>query len=140
MVETTHPIKTKGSLSNDSDYQFDRQVRREISRDEYDEMRRVVNREVQKGNIGYSVLFPRQCSTEAINLSAAAGWVIDAPKEKVSPFLPAQPTPNSLYDFFDKPQAIDLTNMDEHGKPRLIEVFDLGPDSNNNRNHDPFEE
>lgn len=79
------------------DYQFDMQVRREISEDDYLEMRQAVNQEIGKGNIGYSVLFPKQCSTEAINLSATGRWAIEAPKEKFSLLLPAQATPNSLY-------------------------------------------
>ncbi|MBX9568468.1 MAG: hypothetical protein K2X77_06205 [Candidatus Obscuribacterales bacterium] len=37
--------------------------------------------------------------------------------------------------FFSKPQPLDLTNLDEKGKPRPIEVYYLDPNSNNDRNY-----
>ena len=136
-----HPIRTAGHLDSDDDYtKFDMQVRREISKAEFDHMSTTVQEEIDKGDIGYGVLFPKQCTTEAIRLSSFGGWAIETPKEKVAPFLPAQVTPDSLYDTFSKPQSLDLTNLNEAGKPRPIEVYLLAPGSKNNRNFDAFED
>ena len=135
-----HPIRAHGYLDNDSDYKFDMQVRREISKDEFDQMGTLVKQEIDKGDIGYGVLFPKQCTTEAIKLSSFGGWAIETPKEKVAPFLPAQVTPNSLYETFSKPQSIDLTNLDKRGHPRPIEVIMLSPKPKTDPNLDVFEE
>lgn len=136
-----HPIRTRGLLESDDGYtKFDMQVRREISKEEFDHMSKSVQEEMDKGDIGYGVLFPKQCTTEAIRLLSFGGWAIDTPKEKVAPFLPAQVTPDSLYETFSKPQSLDLTNLDETGKPRPIEVYLLAPGSQHNRNFDAFED
>lgn len=136
-----HPIKTKGSIHNDTkEVDFEMQVRREIPKENYDEMRKYVNGLSAKGNIGYSLLFPHQCTTEGIRMSSAGGWAIEAPKEKIAPFFPAQVTPKTLYEHFSRPQSIDLTNLDANGQPRPLEVFYLDKGSNNNRNYDAFED
>lgn len=135
-----HPIRAHGYLENDSDYPFDMQVRREISKEQFDQMSDLVKQETEKGDIGYGVLFPKQCTTEAIKLSSFGGWAIETPKEKVAPFLPAQVTPNSLYETFSKPQSIDLTNLDERGRPRPIEVIMLSPETKIDPNRDVFED
>ena len=134
-----NPIRTKGSIHPDNDHLFEKQVRREISKENYDLLRKQVNEEHDKGNIGYSLLFPKQCTTEAIKLSSFAGWAIETQKEKIAPFFPAQVTPNTLYETFSNPQPLDLINLDKNGKPRLIEIIDLTPQSNE-IDHDAFED
>ncbi|MBX9568482.1 MAG: hypothetical protein K2X77_06275 [Candidatus Obscuribacterales bacterium] len=132
-----NPIKSRGSLHRDTDDStFEMEVRREISKEEFDAERKYVQQNKGK-NMDYSLMFPKQCTTEAIKISSFGGWSIQVPKEKISPFLPAQATPNTLYEYFSKPQSIDLTNLDENGEPRHIEVYELDPRSNNDRNYVP---
>lgn len=131
-----NPIVSRGSIHRDTfDSTFEMQVRREISKDEFDKQRNYVRELIDRKNVLYSLMFPKQCTTEAIKMSSVGGWAIQVPKEKIAPFLPAQVTPNTLYDYFSKPQPLDLTNLDENGKPRQIEVYYLDPNSNNDRNY-----
>lgn len=132
-----NPIKSRGSLHRDTEeVTFEMEVRREITKEEFDAERKYVQQNKDK-NVGYSLMFPKQCTTEAIKISSFGGWSIQVPKEKFSPFLPAQATPNTLYEYFSKPQPIDLTDLDENGNPRPIEVYDLDKNSNNDRNYVP---
>ena len=101
--------KGPGKYSIDKPEDFNIEASTSLSEEEYDNAMQYAYQSAQSG-MNWDPSEPRQCAVQAGNIATAAGHPIYAQEQKVAPGLPRQMTPNSIYNYFQTPQPIDLTN------------------------------